>query len=127
MERRREHTHDIEHFGFDPVSPSTRMKDQTKENDSLCDPSTRDIRRLSYEVATKLSLDESEPQNVSKTCNCKRNSLNSSFKLPDKENTHMADDFWGFDPPVNLGQGSPEQHKYDKLNTSEKPRSLSAQ
>ena len=34
MELRRGRTHDIEHFGFDPVLSTTRTKDQTKENSS---------------------------------------------------------------------------------------------
>lgn len=127
MELRREHADDIDHFGFDPVSPTTRKKDQTKEHTSICDPSA-DIRNLSYEVATKLSFDETKLHSVSKSQHCECDSLNSSLKLPAKENTHMVDDFWGFDPHINLGQGSTAlrkaqpQRKHDKMNTSEKPR-----
>lgn len=126
MEPRQEHTHVIEHFGFDPVSSTTRTKDQTKEDTSGCNPSA-DIQNLSYEVATKLSFDKTKLHNVSKVQNCEFNSLNSSFKLPAKGNTHMADDFWGFDPPINLGQGptalreTQPYPKHDKVNTSGKP------
>lgn len=106
MEGRHERVHEVDHFGFDPVSPTVHTKDRKKENNSACDPDTREYQNLNYEVATKLSFEDVEPHSEPKSRNFKGDSPNTPFKLPDKENTWETNNLWGFDPAVNPSQRS---------------------
>ncbi|GLA56023.1 hypothetical protein AnigIFM63604_003964 [Aspergillus niger] len=105
MEQLQEHVHEFDYFGFDPAPPTT--KDQKKENSSsIYDPGTREVRNLSYAVATQLSVEEVEPHNVSKSNSYRGNTSDNSYNLPDKDNTGITSDFWGFDPHPNSSQRS---------------------
>jgi hypothetical protein len=122
MERRREHLHQLDHFGFDPAPQATHTKHQTKEKKSTCDSSAPDVRNLTREVATGLSFDEHESHDAPGSRHCNDNSLKSPLKLPDKENTEKKNNFWGFDPAIDQIQRSValEEERSEHKDNNEK-------
>ncbi|KAJ5288111.1 hypothetical protein N7478_003797 [Penicillium angulare] len=114
---------EVDHFGFDPASPTVRTKDRKKEKNGICGPDTREIRNLSYEMGIKLSFQETESHSGPKSHVRKENYSSTSFKLPDKSDNWATNDFWGFDPAERPTQRSATsrsvraQHNRDDKDT----------
>ncbi|KAJ5982570.1 hypothetical protein N7451_012670 [Penicillium sp. IBT 35674x] len=130
MEQRHGHKHQVDHFGFDPVSLTTHTEDQKEYQNSTCDNCTCETRIPNCKVARKLCLDEAQSYDVPKAHNFGDQFLDSSFGCSDEYNACTGVSFWGFDPPAaNTDQrlSSRDKSKHDvvmeKRDVSKKTQS----
>lgn len=95
---------EVDHFGFDPVSPNTHRKNQSKEQNTTCNHGVCEMQYISNEISTKLSLDEGSPTARHSTARIS-DSYFKGLEL-NENNTSTTADFWGFDPPDNTNKKS---------------------